>query len=299
MAEKAMHLKRTGLYTSGNRPVNMIQAAFYNEDMLIYDMEDSVSVDEKDAARLLIYHMLKAHRPKDKYIVIRVNGLYSDFLEDDLQAAVRTEPNCIRLPKVESAGEVQRVSSMIAKIESAVGLEVGKIDLICNIESFQGVLKAQEIAQADPRIVALAISAEDLTSSLRAQRTKAGLEIFYARNAVLLACRAAGIEALDAVFSDINDEAGLCEDTALAKNLGFDGKTVVHPRQIDVVNRYFTPSEKEIRYALRVLAAAERGKAEGTGVVTLDGSMIDNPMLLRAQTTLSQAKAAGVYKEAK
>lgn len=297
MSDKAPHLKRTGLYASGSNPVNMIQAAFYNEDMLIYDMEDSVSAGDKDAARLLIYQMLKHHRPKDKYIVIRVNGLYSDFLEDDLQAAVRAAPNCIRLPKVEYAREVQAVSSRIAKIEEAVGLEVGKIELICNIESYQGVLNAREIAQADPRIVALAVSAEDLTASMRAQRTKAGLEIFYARNAVLLACRAAGVEALDVVFSDINDEEGLREDTALAKNLGFDGKTVVHPRQIDVVNIFFSPNEKEIRYALRVLAAVERGKEEGTGVVTLDGSMIDKPMELRARVTLSQARAAGTYKE--
>jgi citrate lyase subunit beta/citryl-CoA lyase len=160
-----------------------------------------------------------------------------------------------------------------------------------------GVLNAQEIAKADPRVVALSVAAEDLTASLKAQRTKAGLEVFYARNAVLLACRAAGIDALDIVFSDINDEEGLRADTALAKNLGFDGKTVVHPRQIDVVNGYFTPSMKEIKYALRVLNAVEEGKKAGKGAVTLDGGMIDKPMELRALTTLAQAKAAGINVE--
>ena len=294
MSEKTIHLKRTGLYASGSNPVNMIQAVFYNEDMLIYDMEDSVPASEKDAARLLIYQMLKEHRPKDKYVVIRVNGIYSEYLEDDLQAAVRANPDCIRIPKVEYAREVQNISRRIAEIEEKVGLEVGKIELICNIESYMGVLNAREIAESDPRVVALATAAEDLTASLKAQRTKKGLEVFYARNAVLLACRAAGVDALDIVFSDINDEEGLREDAALAKNLGFDGKTVVHPRQIDIVNSYFTPSMKEIKYALRVLDAVEKGKKEGKGAVTLDGGMIDKPMELRALTTLAQAKAAGI-----
>ena len=121
--------------------------------------------------------------------------------------------------------------------------------------------------------------------------------MFYARNAVLLACRAAGIDALDIVFSDINDEEGLRADTALGKNLGFDGKTLVHPRQIDIVNSYFTPSMKEIKYALRVLNAVEKGKKAGKGAVTLDGGMIDKPMELRARTTLAQAEAAGINVE--
>ena len=297
MSEKTIHLKRTGLYASGSNPVNMIQAVFYNEDMLIYDMEDSVPASEKDAARLLIYQMLKEHRPKDKYVVIRVNGIYSEYLEDDLQAAVRANPDCIRIPKVEYAREVQNISRRIAEIEEKVGLEVGKIELICNIESYMGVLNAREIAESDPRVVALATAAEDLTASLKAQRTKKGLEVFYARNAVLMACRSAGIDALDIVFSDINDKEGLEEDTALAKNLGFDGKTCIHPRQIDTVNSFFTPSMKEIKYALRVLQAVEEGKKQHKGAVTLDGGLIDKPMELRALTTLAQAKAAGIRTE--
>ena len=294
MAERTIHLKRTGLYASGSNPVNMIQAAFYNEDMLIYDLEDSVPAEEKDAARFLVFQMLKNHRPKDKYVVIRINSLYSEYFADDLEAAVRANPDALRIPKVEYAREIQEISRRMAEIEEKVGLEVGKMELICNIESYMGVLNAQEIAKADPRVVALTVSAEDLTASMKAQRTKKGLEVFYARNAVLLACRAAGIDAIDVVFSDINDEEGLREDTALARNLGFDGKTVVHPRQIDVVNSYFTPSKKEINYALRVLDAVEQGKREGKGAVTLDGGMIDKPMELRALTTLAQAKAAGI-----
>lgn len=294
MAEKTIRLKRTSLYASGSSPVNMIQAVFYNEDMLIYDLEDSVPAAEKDAARFLVYNMVKNHRPKDKYVCIRVNGIYSEYLEEDLQAAVRANPDAIRIPKVEYAKEVQNISKRIAEIEEKIGLEAGKIELICNIESYMGVINAMEIAHSDPRVVAMAVSAEDLTASLKAQRTKKGLEVFYARNAVLMACRAAGIDALDIVFSDINDKEGLEEDTALAKNLGFDGKTCIHPRQIDTVNSYFTPSVKEIKYALRVLKAVEEGKARHKGAVTLDGGMIDKPMEIRALTTLAQAEAAGI-----
>ena len=297
MAERTIHLKRTGLYASGSNPVNMIQAAFYNEDMLVYDLEDSVPAEEKDAARFLVFQMLKHHRPKDKYVVIRINGLYSEYFAEDLEAAVRANPDALRIPKVEYASEIHEISRRMAEIEEKVGLEVGKMELICNIESYMGVINAQEIAKSDPRVVALTVSAEDLTASMKAQRTKRGLEVFYARNAVLLACRAAGIDAIDVVFSDINDEEGLKEDTALARNLGFDGKTVVHPRQIDVVNSFFTPSKKEINYALRVLDAVEQGKKAGKGAVTLDGGMIDKPIELRALTTLAQAKAAGINVE--
>ena len=210
---------------------------------------------------------------------------------------MRARPDAIRIPKVEYAREVQSVSRRIAEIEREAGVEEGSIELICNIESYMGVINAMEIAHADPRIVAMAVSAEDLTASLRAQRTKKGLEVFYARNAVLLACRSAGIDALDIVFSDINDKEGLEEDTALAKNLGFDGKTCIHPRQIDTVNSFFTPSMKEIKYALRVLKAVEEGKRQHKGAVSLDGGMIDKPMELRARTTLAQAEAAGIHVE--
>ena len=287
-------LKRTSLYASGSNPINMIQAAFYNEDCLVYDMEDSVPLSEKDTARLLIYNTVRYHRPANKYVIIRVNGIYSEFIEEDLEAAVRARPDAIRIPKVEYKEEAVRICNRITEIEKEAGLEVGKIEVWCNIESYLGMINAYEIATADPRIVALALGAEDFTASMKSTRTKAGLEIFYARNAILTACRQAGIEAIDAVFSDINDPEGLKEDTTLTRNLGFDGKTCVHPRQIDIVNSFFTPSAKEIKYALRVLEAVEEGKRLKKGAVTLDGSMIDKPMELRARTTLAQAEAAGV-----
>lgn len=289
-------LMRTSLYAGGTSPVKIIQAGFYNEDCLVYDLEDSVSAGEKDAARFLVCNAIKYQRPKDKYIVVRVNGIYSRELDEDLEAVVRAQPDAIRIPKVEYASEVAGIDQKITAIETKAGLPLGKIKLWCNIESYLGVLNAREIAKASPRVAAMALGAEDFTASMSAQRTKPGWEIFYARNAILMACREAGISAQDAVFSDINDQEGLERDLEMTRTLGFDGKTCVHPRQIDAVNACFTPSLKEVRYAQRVLAALEEAARNHTGVCTLDGGMVDKPMELRARTTLAKARAAGIIK---
>lgn len=289
-------LMRTSLYAGGTSPVKIIQAGFYNEDCLVYDLEDSVSAGEKDAARFLVCNAIKYQRPKDKYIVVRVNGIYSQELDEDLEAVVRAQPDAIRIPKVEYASEVAGIDQKITAIETKAGLPLGKIKLWCNIESYLGVLNAREIAKASPRVAAMALGAEDFTASMSAQRTKPGWEIFYARNAILMACREAGISAQDAVFSDINDQEGLERDLEMTRTLGFDGKTCVHPRQIDAVNACFTPSLKEVRYAQRVLAALEEAARNHTGVCTLDGGMVDKPMELRARTTLAKARAAGIIR---
>lgn len=287
-------LKRTGLYASGASAANMLQALFYNEDCLIFDLEDSVPLDEKDAARFLVFNMLRRHRPHDKHVQIRINGIDTLFFQDDLEAAVRARPDALRVPKVESAKDVLLVSDRVAAIERTVGLEEGGIKLWCTIETHIGLLNAREIAESSPRIEALVLGAEDFTASMRAQRTREGWEIFYARNTLLLACRAANIAAIDAPFSDISDPAGLKEDVKMTKNLGFDGKTVIHPNQIDIVNALFTPSEKEIRHAVRVMEAIEDGKRQNKGAVSLDGNMVDLPVVLRAQNVLALAKAAGI-----
>jgi citrate lyase subunit beta/citryl-CoA lyase len=197
---------------------------------------------------------------------------------------------------VEHAEEVRRIDAQITRIEKTAGIEPGSIELWCNIESVLGAVNAQEIATASPRVVALALGAEDYTASMGSLRSKAGHEIFYARMQVLQACRLAGISAQDAVFSDFNDLEGLQEDLKMTRGLGFDGKTVIHPRQIDMVNAAFTPTKKEIRNAQRVIAALEAGARNHTGVVVVDGSMVDKPMEIRARTVLAQAEAAGILK---
>lgn len=278
----------------GGSPSQMLEARFSNADCIVYDLEDSVSQAEKDAARLLVYRAVRFHRPPGKYVIIRVNGLYSPELNEDLEASVRVKPDAIRLPKVECAEDVRRIDAHIAEIESVAGIPLGTIELWCNIESALGVANAREIATASPRVSALALGAEDYTASMGAIRSKTGWEILYARMRVLEACRLAGISAQDAVFSDINDLEGLQRDLEMARGLGFDGKTVIHPCQIDLVNRAFTPSQKEILQAKRVLAALEEGAHNHTGVVVLDGSMVDKPMEKRAKDILARAAAAGI-----
>jgi len=287
-------LMRTSLYVGGTSPARMIQSGFYHADCLVYDLEDAVSIGEKDAARFLVYNAIKYQRPKDKYILIRINGIYSSELDEDLEAAVRAQPDAIRIPKVEYAEEVARIDEKITVIEKEAGLPVGGIQIWCNIESYQGALNARDIAKASHRVVAMALGAEDFTASMAAQRTKSGWEIFYARNLVLMACREAGISAQDAVFSDIKDMDGLQRDLEMTRALGFDGKTCVHPSQIDAVNACFTPTEKEILNAQRVLDALRQAGMNHTGVCTVDGGMVDKPMEIRARTVLAKAKAAGI-----
>lgn len=288
------NLRRSSLYIGGGSPAKILEARFCDADCVVYDLEDSVAATDKDAARLLIYRAVRYHRPPGKYVLIRINGLYSPELEADLEAAVRARPDAIRLPKVETAEEVEKIDRRITEIEAAAGISQGATELWCNIESALGVANAREIAVASPRITALALGAEDYTASMGARRSKSGWEIFYARMRVLEACRLAGISAQDAVFSDINDLDGLREDVETACSLGFDGKTVIHPRQIEVVNQAFIPTPKEIRQAERVLEALERGAREHTGVVVLDGSMVDKPMEKRARDILARAAAAGL-----
>lgn len=290
-------LRRSSLYIGGGSPAKILEARFCEADCLVYDLEDSVAPADKDAARLLVYRAVRFHRPPGKYVLIRVNGLYSRELEEDLEASVRARPDAIRLPKVERAEEVRRVDGRITEIEVAAGLPQGSIELWCNIESALGAANAREIAGASPRVTALALGAEDYTASMGARRSKDGWEIFYARMQVLEACRLAGISAQDAVFSDIDDLEGLQKDVETARDLGFDGKTVIHPRQIRLVNAAFTPTRKEIRQAERVLEALEAGERGHTGVVVLDGSMVDKPMERRARDVLARAAAAGIRAE--
>lgn len=287
-------LRRSSLYASGSSPAHMIQARFYNQDCIVYDLEDSVSIEEKDAARILVCNFIKAHRPKDKQVVIRVNPIHTVFFAEDLEACVRARPDAIRLPKVERAEDVQTVAARIGEIEQSAGIPEGSVKLWCNIESYMGVLNAREIACAHERVVAMALSAEDFTASVKAERTKEGWEIFHARNMVLLACRAAGIDALDAVYAGFDDVEGLRADTMRGKSLGFDGKTLIHPKQVDVVNAVFTPSQKEISHALRVFDAIKDAKNNKKGAISLDGSMLDEAVVIRARRVVALAKAAGI-----
>jgi citrate lyase subunit beta/citryl-CoA lyase len=287
-------LRRTMMYVPGNNPGMIKDAQIYGADSLMFDLEDSVSLDEKDTARFLVYNALKTIDYGGAERVVRINGLDTPFGMEDLEAIVRAQPDVIRLPKTETAQDIRNVEKEIEKIEKEAGIKVGSTKLMAAIESALGVLNAYEIATASKRLMGIAIGAEDFVTNLRTTRSPGGIELLVARSQVLLAARAAGIYAFDTVYSDVNNEEGFINEVKLIKQLGFDGKSVINPKQIDPVHRIYTPSTKEINKSMRVIEAAEGAKKRGSGVVSLNGKMVDKPIIERAQRTLIMAKAAGI-----
>lgn len=188
------------------------------------------------------------------------------------------------------------MESIISEIEEKAGIEVGTTKLMAAIESPLGVINAFEIAKSSKRLIGIALGAEDFVTSMKTERSKDGLELLVARSQVLMAARAANIYALDTVFSDINDDEGFIKEVKLIKQLGFDGKSVIHPRQVTLVHQVYTPTKKEIDYSIRVLNAIDEAEKRSSGVIALDGKMIDAPIVERAYRVLELAKASGVYK---
>ncbi|WP_461206690.1 aldolase/citrate lyase family protein [Clostridium sp. DL1XJH146] len=292
-----MKLRRTMMYVSASNPANVKDAYIYKPDSIMFDLEDSVSVNQKDAARFLIYNALKSVDYRGIETVVRVNGLDTIFGVKDFEAMVRAKPDIIRLPKTETVEDIIQADELITRIEKEAGLEEGTVKLMAAIESPLGVINAYQIAKASKRLVAMAIGAEDFVTSMKTVRSLDGEELIVARGQLIMACRAAGIYALDTVFADIGDEEGFIEDVKRCKKLGFDGKSVIHPKQVKLVHDVFAPSEKEIEYALRTFIAIEEAEANNSGVIALNGKMIDKPMVERARRVISLAKAAGIYKD--
>lgn len=290
-------LRRTMLYVPGNNPGMIADSPIYGSDSIMLDLEDSVSLPEKDAARLLVFQALETIDFGDKEVVVRVNALDTADGMEDLNAMVRTGKVVVRLPKTETADEVVECDRQIARIEKEHGLEAGSTRMMAAIESAEGVLNAKAIATATKRLTGIAIGAEDYVTDLRTTRSADGIELLFARSMVLLAARAAGIDAIDTVYSDVDNEAGLRKEVALIKQLGFDGKSIISPRQIGPVNEIFTPSSEQIRHALAVKHAIEQAQQRGSGVIALDGAMVDKPVATRAFHIRDLAAAAGVLTE--
>jgi citrate lyase subunit beta/citryl-CoA lyase len=259
----------------------------------MFDLEDSVSINEKDSARFLVFQALTSLSYPGKELVVRINDPHSQTGKDDLEAIVRTRKAVVRLPKTESADDVIYCSSLIESIEKEIGAETGSTRMMAAIESAGGVLNAKEIALSSKRLIGIAIGAEDYVTDLKTTRSPEGIELLFGRSMVLLAARAAGIDAIDTVYSDVNNEEGLRKETVLIRQLGFDGKSIINPRQIKIVHEVFTPSEKEIKNALAVLEAILEAERKGSGVISLNGKMVDKPVVTRAENVLSLARAAG------
>jgi len=274
--------RRSRLYAPGNSPRLLAGIEIHGADCILLDLEDSVPVSEKAAARILVKHLLAAVAFPEE-VWVRINGLDRGG-ENDVREVLLGHPHGLCLPKAESAADVTRLAKLLDEVEGACGIELGFTKVMPIIETALGVLHCEEIAAADPRVVMLAFGAEDFTRDVGALRTRHSM--LFARSMIVAAATAAGIQASDTVYADLKDSEGLAEETALARELGFDGKGAVNPRQLSIIHDAFSPSEDEMAYARRVVAAAEEAGRAGSGAVALDGKMIDRPVLERAERTL-------------
>lgn len=289
-------LRRSMMFVPGNNPGMIKDAGIYGADSIMFDLEDSVAITEKDAARFLVFQALKTIKYGKKEIVVRINDLNSGMGIQDLEAVVRAGVHVVRLPKTDSAEDVVFCEKEIERIEKEAGIPVGTTGMMAAIESANGVLNAKEIAHASGRLIGIALGAEDYVTDLKTTRSD-GIELLFARCMILNAARSAGIDALDTVYSDVNNEQGFIEEATLIKKLGFDGKSVINPRQIDPLHKIFMPSEKDLEKARAIMAAIAEANAKGSGVASLNGKMIDRPVVLRAQRMLDLAEVSQVSEE--
>lgn len=289
MQPQKVKKRRTMLYIPGNNPAMLQQGGVYGADSVLLDLEDAVALNQKDAARTLVRNMLKYNNYYNCEVTIRVNHISTPFGEADLEEMVPLQPNAIRLPKTETIEELKRVLELIEKIEKQNKLPHDKMKIHVMIESALGVQNVYELASFSPRIDAITIGGQDLTADMQIEKSKDNFGIDYARKRIVMASKATKIDALDTVFTDTEDEEGLREETQYIKKIGFTGKAVINPRQINIVNEVFTPTEEEIRKAYRIVKAYEENKAKGIGVFAIDGKMIDAPVVTRAIYTLALA----------
>ncbi len=289
-----MRLRRSLLYVPGNMPGMLQNIPVFEADVVMVDLEDAVPLQEKDAARLLARNFLRSYTDRNKEMFVRINGLDTPYALDDLREILPALPDGIRLPKADNPEVVERLDTLLTEHEEHLGLEIGHFKIIPSIESAEGVLNCVQTAVSSPRLVALAFGAEDFTASMEIDRTKTGEELFSARTQIVWAAKAAGLQVIDTIFPDVNDMEALRTETALIKRLGFTGKSLVNPRQIEIIHEVFRPSAKEIEHALEVMDAIKRAREMGTGVISLKGRMVDAPVVTRAARVLKTAIAFGM-----
>lgn len=282
-------LRRSMMFVPGNNPGMISDARIYGADSIMFDLEDSVAYTEKDTARFLVHNALRTLDFGKKEIVVRINDLASGLGIEDLEAIIPAGVHVVRLPKTDSAQDVIDCEKEIARIEAAHGIPVGATGMMAAIESANGVLNAAQIARASDRLIGIALGAEDYVTDLKTTRAD-GIELLFARSMILNAARAAGIAALDTVYSDVNNEEGFLAEVELIRKLGFDGKSVINPRQIQPLHRTLMPSEKDLKKAYAVMEAYEDAVRRGSGVVSLNGKMIDKPVVVRAQRLIALAE---------
>ncbi len=287
-------IRRSRLYLPGNEPKFYPNSGLHKPDGIILDLEDSVAPTEKDAAQLLVRNALRSIDFYGAERMVRINQLPKGL--EDLEYIVPNNVHVILIPKVESADQIKKVDEKVAELKKASKIK-NDIFFMPIIESALGVEKVFEIASASKNNCALAVGLEDYTADIGTQRSNEGTESFMARSKVVNAAKAAGIQAIDTVFSDVNDMEALKKSVIEAKQLGFEGKGCIHPRQITLINKAFLPAEDEIEKATKIVIAFDEAKSKGLGVVSLGSKMIDAPVVKRAERTVKLAIDYGLLKK--
>lgn len=285
VASKRDRPRRSRLYTPGNNPRLLVGIELHGADCVLLDLEDSVPPVEKAAARILVKHLLVAIEPPEVWV--RINPL-SSYGRDDLAEVLRSRPHGICLPKAESAADIDELASEITRIEKELGIAKGSTWIMPIIETAKGILHAEEICAANERVAIVAFGAEDFTRDLGSKRTQESL--LFARSMIVASAKASMVQASDTVYPNVDDEDGLIAEARLARDLGFDGKGAINPRQIAPIHRVFSPSKEEIEEAQKIVSAAKAAEARGIGAVAIGGKMIDRPVLERAHRTLKLAQ---------
>lgn len=289
-------LRRTMMFLNCQKPGLIKDPYIYKPDSIMLDLEDAVAEKEKDAARFSLYHALQEIDYRGVERVVRINGLDSPYWIEDIRCCVAAGADAIRIPKTETANDVKKVELVVAQAEEEFGKEIGSTLIMAAIESAKGVMNCMEICQASDRLFGIALSGGDYTKDLQTRITGTGVELMGARQHMIIAARAAGVQCFDTVYTNLDDMEGFRKDVETIHMMGFDGKSIINPRQIGIVHDIYTPKEKDIIFAEKVVKEIEEKSAQGIGVFTVDGKMIDIAFYDGAKRTIELAKASGVYK---
>ena len=289
-------LRRTMMFLNAQKPGLIKDPYIYKPDSIMLDLEDAVAENQKDVARFSLYHALKTINYRGCERVVRINGLDTPYWREDIRASVAGGCDAIRIPKAESPKDVQLVEAAIAEDEKAYGRPEGDVLIMAALESARGIMRALDICESSERLFGIALSGGDYTKDLQTHITGTGVELMGARQNMIIAARAAGVQCFDTVYTDLKNMEGFREDVETIHLMGFDGKSIINPRQIPIVHEIFTPTQKDIIFAEKVVKEIDSKKAQGIGVFTVDGKMIDIAFYDGAKRTIELAKASGVYK---
>ena len=288
-------LRRTMMFMNAQKPGLIRDAYIYGCDSIMLDLEDAVAESQKDAARFSLYHALKSIDYGDTEVIVRINGLDTPHWREDIRGCVAGGADGIRIAKCECARDVKTVEQAVEEAEEEFGVEKGRTLLMAALESPRGILNAYEICCASDRLFGVAISGGDFRKCMQTQFQPDGVDMLAARGQMLLAARAAGVQCFDTVFTNLEDEEGFAAEVRQNKAMGFDGKSLINPKQIRPVHQIFAPGEKEVLQAERIVQAYREQSEAGVGVFTVDGKMIDIAFIPGAERTLRLAKACGMY----